>query len=80
VIQQVPGILDQPAVTTRMVDLAPQFVVIEAAFWCDTERGTDLARVRTAAMEQAKTALRNAGFTLSSEVSQAIDLRGRTAA
>ncbi len=80
VIREIDGVLEHPVPASRVVEFAAQFVVIEGAFWCDTERGTNLERVRTAAMERAKAALREAHFTMSSEVSQAVEVRSRPAA
>ena len=72
VISQVPGVLDDPAPAVRVSELAPQYCELEATLWVNTERDPRLLAVRTEAMEGAVAALREAGYTLSSEVVTAV--------
>jgi small-conductance mechanosensitive channel len=72
VISRVPGVLDDPAPSVRVSELAPQYCELEATLWVNTEQDPRLLAVRTQAMEGAVAALREAGYTLSSDVVTAV--------
>jgi small-conductance mechanosensitive channel len=69
------GVLTNPSPEIRIAQLADNFVVLEAILWANfRDQEIPLARVRTEAMERAVEALRSGGFTLSSNVSTAVEV------
>ncbi len=70
----VPGVLADPPVSVRLASLAPQYAEFQILFWVDVERGPGLAAFRTEAMQGAVLSLKEAGFTLSSNVTTAVQL------
>ena len=55
-----------------------QYQELEVAFWIDVFKpGVRIPPVRSEAMERCRRALREGGFTFSSEVSTAVELLGR---
>jgi small conductance mechanosensitive channel len=72
-----PGVLEEPAPSTFISSLAPQYVELEVSFWSDTfQQGLELLNVRTEVMDRCRQALQEHHFTLSANVSSAMDVRG----
>lgn len=79
--RKVPGVLKQPAPIAAVSSLAPEYIELEVGFWVDTrEQNTALQPVRTEAIKAARTALRDAGYTFSSDVTTNIEIKGGTRA
>ncbi len=80
-VAAVDGVLEEPPPTVSITGLAPAWVELEVVFWIDTfDQQVSLPQVRTEVMDGCRTALREAGLTLSSDVTSAIDLHPRTLA
>ena len=63
------GVLAKPEPGTRITEFAENFVVLEVFFWLDTfAQPSGRGNVRTRVMEACRTAILDAGFTMSSEV------------
>jgi small-conductance mechanosensitive channel len=75
-VRTVPGVLDTPAPEVLVGRLADQYVEIETFFWIDTfDQEKGILQVVSAAQERTRRALVDGGFTVSSNVSTAVDLR-----
>ena len=70
--EKVEGVLADPEATVRISDFASQYCELQVFFWVDTERGPGLSEVRSRVMAACLVALRQAGYTLSSDVSTAV--------
>lgn len=69
--------LDEPAPGVLIRSFEPNFVQLEIFFWIDTfRRPPHLGHAPSAVMEACRRAVREAGFTVSSEVSTAVGLGG----
>lgn len=87
-IETVPGVLDDPKPRAILATFASSYVEIEAHFWINTflidagphgrriAQERDLTLIRSDAMEAARRALHDQGFTFSAEVSTAVELAG----
>ncbi len=85
-VSAIRGVLTDPPPRTILNAFTPNYVELEASFWINTfmievgphgrriAQERDLALIRSEAMEAARCALRDSGFTFSSEVSTAVDL------
>jgi len=71
-VRSVDGVLEEPPVSARIESFEAQYVVIKILFWVNTETGSGLSTTRSRAMEAVLAALREAGMTLSSDVSNAL--------
>jgi small-conductance mechanosensitive channel len=75
-VSETKGVLKRPAPSTSMKGFDPSFVEIQAFFWISSkDQELNLGVVRTRAMEQARRTLIENGFTFSSNMSTAIDMR-----
>ncbi|WP_069130518.1 mechanosensitive ion channel family protein [Rhodohalobacter halophilus] len=75
-ISETKGVLKKPAPSTSIKGFDPSFVDIQAFFWISAkDQELSLGVVRTRAMEQARKALIENGFTFSSDMTTAIDMR-----
>jgi small-conductance mechanosensitive channel len=75
-IRGVHGVLPNPEPEVRVAELSDNFVLLEGTLWAnyrDQER--PLARVRTESMERSVAGLLEAGFTVSSNVATAVEIR-----
>lgn len=70
--RRVAGVLTEPAPSVRISQFAPQYCELQIFFWVDTDEGPGLAEVRSAVMAACLRALRESGYTLSSDVSTAV--------
>lgn len=68
------GVLEEPAPSVRISDFTPNYCELQVLFWVDTETGPGLSEVRSAVMAACLRALRDGGFTLSSDVSTAVSV------
>jgi small-conductance mechanosensitive channel len=75
-VSETKGVLKRPAPSTSMKGFDPSFVEIQAFFWISSkDQELNLGVVRTRAMEQVRRTLIENGFTFSSNMSTAIDMR-----
>lgn len=66
------GVLSEPPPMVVISELAPQYVELTVTFWSDTfQQGLELLNVKSDVMDNCRRALREAGFTLSNDVSSA---------
>lgn len=78
-VREIAEVADEPAPTVTIAGLEATVVLLEVAFWIDTFKpGVSLPQVRTEVMERCRRRLRQAGFTLSSEVSTSVALAPRS--
>ena len=78
--QQVPGVAAEPAASAVVASLDAAWVQLEVAFWIDTlQQGVSLAEVRSQVIDSCRCRLREAGFTVSSDVSTNLNLATREA-
>lgn len=70
----VGGVLPDPEPTVRISDFTPQYCELQVYFWVDTDTGPGLSEVRSRVMADCLKALRDAGYTLSSDVSSAVSV------
>ncbi len=69
------GIIEVPAPTVQASNFTANYIELEVFFWINTfSEHADLSAIRTSAMEQAKQVLLEHDYTLSSEVSSALDV------
>ncbi len=76
----VPDVLAEPGPEATLATLAPLYVEIEVSFWVDAfglAEGRGLPRVRSEVMDACRRALREAGHTLSSDVTSSVLVSGR---
>ncbi len=79
-VGRVSGVLADPPPTATLSSLAPLYVEIEVAFWIDAfglPAGRGLPQVRSEAMDDCRRALREGGYTPSSDVSSNVAVGGR---
>lgn len=74
VVAGTKGVLEAPPVITELADFADSWMVCRVHFWIDTTAGTSLSSTRTAAMIATRRALREDGFTLSSDTTTSLAL------
>jgi len=75
-VSETKGVLKRPAPSSSIKGFDPSFVEIQAFFWTSSKnQELDLGVVRTRAMEQARKKLIENGFTFSSNMTTAIDMR-----
>lgn len=70
----IPGVLEDPETSVRLSGFTPQYAEFQVFFWVDALRGHDLTETRTATMHACIRALKEGGFTLSSNVTTGVDL------
>ncbi len=70
--RRVPGVLSEPEPTVRISEFVTQYCEMQVYFWVDTDSGPGLSEVRSRVMAACLAALREAGYTLSSDVSTAV--------
>lgn len=69
----IAGVAPTPAPVVTIASFEPTFVQLEVGFWVDTfQEGVDLSQVGSDVMEACRRALREGGFTVSSEVTTAL--------
>ena len=74
-VRGIEHVLADPAPAVELAGFNAAYVEVEVFFWVDTfGSGPGLSRVRTMVMEACRQALREAGFTFSSDVSTAVSL------
>lgn len=76
----IEGVLAEPEAVVRVSEFTPQYCELQVFFWVDTDSGPGLAEVRSEVMAACLNALRQNGFTLSSEVSTTIAVTGSASA
>ncbi len=70
------GVLKKPGAGTSIKGFDPSFVEIQALFWINAkDQDMSLGKVRTQAMDNCRKALIENGFTFSSDMTTAIDMR-----
>ncbi len=74
VTRKTDGVLADPEAAVRIAAFTPNYCELRIHFWVDTERGPGLAEVRSRVMAACLRALRDGGFTLSSDVSTAVSM------
>jgi len=75
-VSETKGVLKRPAPSTSIKGFDPSFVEIQSFFWISSkDQELNLSVVRTRAMEQARRVLIENGFTFSSNMTTAIDMR-----
>jgi small-conductance mechanosensitive channel len=70
----VEGVLADPEPTVRFSEFQSQYCEIQVFFWVDTDDGPGLSEVRSRVMGACLRALREADYTLSSDVSTAVSV------
>ncbi len=71
------GVAPEPGPTATVSSLEASWVLLEVGFWVDTfAPGVNLLQVRSEVAESCRRALIEAGFTVSSEVTTAVVLKG----
>lgn len=71
------GVLAEPAPSAVIVELSPTTVDLEIAYWVSMEDSVRVrAQVRAAVMDACRRALLDAGYTLSPNVTTAVELAG----
>lgn len=73
-VSQVEGVLAEPPPSVHVSELSAAYCDIRVNLWVNTDDGPGLAPVRSRVMEVSVAALRDAGFTLSSDVVTALKL------
>jgi small conductance mechanosensitive channel len=74
-IKQTGGVLDTPKPTVQIKGLEPNFVNLQVFFWIRAkDQETNLSVVRTRAMNNCRKALIEQNFTMSSNVSTALEM------
>lgn len=72
----VEGVLERPAPAVLLAEFETSFQRLQAFLWVDTfDPNANFGEIRSQAMERARAALREAGFTFSSDVTTAVDMR-----
>jgi small-conductance mechanosensitive channel len=71
---KVDGVLSDPEATVRVSAFTPNYCELQVFFWIDTDTGPGLSEVRSKTMVACLTALRQAGYTLSSDVSTSVSV------
>lgn len=75
-VSETKGVLKRPAPSSSIKGFDPSFVEIQAFFWISSkDQEHNLGVVRTRAMESVRKALIEEGFTFSSDMTTAIDMR-----
>jgi len=77
--KKVQHVLAEPGVAARISEFMPQYCELKVVFWVNTSQGPGLAEVRSMVMAACLKALREHGFTLSSDVSTAVSISPREA-
>jgi len=71
------GVLPEPAPSAVIVELSPSTVDIEIAYWVSMDASVRVrAQVRAAVMDACRRALLDAGYTVSPNVTTAVELAG----
>lgn len=70
--KKVGDVLTEPAPSVRISDFTADYCELQVFFWVDTEKGPGLSDVRSSVMASCLRALRDGGYTLSSDVSTAV--------
>tara|TARA_R110000868_G_scaffold235273_6_gene489086 strand:+ start:34065 stop:34901 length:837 start_codon:yes stop_codon:yes gene_type:complete len=74
-INKIEGILDDPSADVVISTFADNYIQLEVLFWINTfSEFSNLGRIKTEVMENTKEILIENGFTVSSEVSTAIEI------
>lgn len=75
-LSETKGVLKRPAPSSSIKGFDPSFVEIQAFFWISSkDQESNLGVVRTRVMEQTRRALIENGYTFSSDMTTAIDMR-----
>ena len=75
--RKIPGVLQAPAPSAGVASFEPTFVKLELYFWINTfDPKTDITQIQTSIMEACRRALKESGFTFSSEVVSGVALEG----
>lgn len=77
VTRTIPGVLREPAPDVRLNEFAPDYCELKVFFWVDIDDGPGLGEVRSSVMGACLAALREGGYTLSSDVSTAVTVTQR---
>jgi small-conductance mechanosensitive channel len=78
-VRATSGVLETPPPSVTISNLASQYVELEVCFWLDTfDESATLPKVRTDAMEACRRSLVDLGYTVSSNVTTAVDIRGKS--
>lgn len=75
VIATCPGVLRTPPPAVEIAELADAYVRMQGHLWVDTFSGAVVAGVRSEAIDRVHGALAKNGFTFSSNVTTAVDMR-----
>ncbi|MDZ7716395.1 MAG: mechanosensitive ion channel [Balneolaceae bacterium] len=73
-IQDISGVLGDPAPSVQMQNFSENYVELEIFFWINTFGEHTLRKVQTQVMEATRQALLENGYTVSSEVSTAVEV------
>lgn len=72
VVGATPGVLDEPPPMTIVSSFEPQYVELRAFLWVQTNADRGLSKVRSDAMQAGWAALREAGYTVSADVTTSV--------
>lgn len=74
-IKKIEGVLEEPTANVQVSNFADNYIQLEIFFWINTFSSfSNLGDIKTQVMESAKEVLIENGFTVSSEVSTAIEI------
>lgn len=74
-IKKIEGVLEEPAPNVQVSIFADNYIQLEIFFWINTFSAfSNLGDIKTVVMESTKEVLLDQGFTVSSEVSTAVEL------
>ncbi|NNF03266.1 MAG: mechanosensitive ion channel family protein [Rhodothermales bacterium] len=74
-IEGSPGVLTTPPPSVEIMDLSDAYVRMQGHLWVDTFSGSVVSTVRSEAINRVHRALAENGFTFSSNVTTAVDMR-----
>ena len=77
VTRNVPDVLQEPEASVRVNEFVADYCELKVFFWVDIDDGPGLGEVRSAVMGACLAALREGGYTLSSDVSTAVSVTQR---
>ena len=74
-IQKIPGVLNEPPPSVQVLNFTASYIELEVFFWINTlSEFSVLGDIKTQVMEETKQALLENEYTMSSEVSTAIEI------
>ena len=78
-IKKIPGVLSDPAPSVQIANFTANYIELEIFFWINTfSELSVLGDIKTQVMEDTKQTLLENGYTMSSEVSTAVEILTKT--